>query len=223
MTVLRCQVSLTRDTHIPADIVMNTWHFMTVGLASPSSVADSAAAQLETWYGDVDTFLAQYLAASAQIDVYDLQDAEPRVPILTTNFTITTGSGVGLPAEVAICVSYRGQLISGTNPARRRGRIYLGPLDADVLQTGSNDCTITDSVRNALVTTCENLITSGQTEDARWVVFSPTSAGGPPWTESVVENASVDVSAGWIDNAFDTVRSRGSDPTIRTLFEVTPP
>jgi hypothetical protein len=34
-----------------------------------------------------------------------------------------------------------------------------------------------------------------------------------------VDNGYYPVTAGWVDNAFDTQRRRGKDPTARTLFD----
>jgi hypothetical protein len=54
-------------------------------------------------------------------------------------------------------------------------------------------------------------------------VFSPTIAGSPPWSEGTLIDSSVDVVAGYVDNAFDTIRSRGSLTTARTLWSQTLP
>jgi len=216
-------VNLARDTNIPADICMNTWHFISVGAATPSAAADAAAGQLVTFYQAIDANLAIYLNSAVGIDVYDLQDEEPRVPILSTGFTLTTGSGTAYPGEVAVCASYRGELASGTNPARRRGRIFIGPLDADTGTTLTGDCHVTDAFRTVLADACEALCGDGLTDDARWVVFSPTDAGPPPWSELTLNDSCVDVVAGYVDNSYDTIRSRGAKSTLRTTWSIVSP
>lgn len=223
MTILRVQVMLPRDTAIPADVVMNTWHFLTVGAATPAEAADSAVTQLGVFYSDIDSLLASYVGTPAEYKVYDLQDDEPRVPILDVTGSLSTGSGPAYPAEVAVCLSYRGSLQSGTNPARRRGRIFIGPLDDSNGELGSGDTIVTSSTRGTIANAAADMANSGLSDDARWVVFSPTLAGNPPWSEQQLEDASADVVAGYVDNAFDIIRSRGSLPTLRSTWEITLP
>ena len=223
MTILRVQCNLPRDNNLPADDCINTWHFLTVGAATPAAAATEAVTQLGVFYAAIDTFLAAYVSTPMRFKVYDLQDPEPRVPILETTLTLTTGVGFAFPAEVAICLSYRAELVAGLNPARRRGRIFLGPIDNDAGTLGLADTVILGTTRTAIANAASDIIVAGATGDARWVVFSPTIAGPPPWTEGTLEAASADVVAGFIDEAFDTIRSRGADSTARTVFsEVLP-
>jgi len=218
MTILRVQCNIPRDNNVPADDAINTWHFLTVGAATPAAAANDAVTQLGVFYAAIDVNFATYVSTPMRFKVYDLQNPEPRVPILETTLTLTTGSGVAFPAEVAVALSYRAELLSGTNPARRRGRIFIGPLDADAGGLNSYDMVPSSTFRTALANAASDIIVAGQTDDARWVVFSPTLAGPPPWSEGTLEASSADVVAGYIDDAFDTIRSRGSRTTTRTVF-----
>lgn len=223
-TVLRAQVNIPRNNAVPADDVINTWHFRTIGTVTPTEGAALVTEALTTFYQAVDVLLAGYVGnADATIKVYNLADDEPRVPIVQDVVNISPGSGLAFPAEVAICLSYRGELLSGTNPARRRGRIFLGPIDADAGTTGDNDTAVAGTARTTIAnaaTAVADFLTEGE---IAWVVFSPTNAGSPPWSEGTLIDASVDVVAGYIDNAFDTIRSRGSTTTARTLWSLTSP
>jgi hypothetical protein len=217
-TVLRAQVHLPRATLIPEDESINVWHFLTVGAATPADAATALTTDLGVFYGAIDVYLAGYLSTPATLKIYDLSDVEPRVPISTSTFALTPGTGDGYPAEVAICLSYRAELLSGTNPARRRGRLYLGPLDEDIGVVVTGDMEVGSSVRTAICTAAKNLVIAGATHDARWVVLSPTDLGAPPWTGAALVASSADVVAGYVDNAFDTMRSRGKKATTRTVF-----
>jgi hypothetical protein len=218
MTILRVQCNIPRDNNIPADDAINVWHFLTVGAATPAAAANDAVTQLGVFYAALDVYFSTMVGTPMRFKVYNLADAEPRIPFLETTLTLTTGTGVAFPAEVAICLSYRAELISGANPARRRGRIYFGPLDADTATSGTGDMLVSSTVLNAFANAASDIIVAGATDDARWVVFSPTLAGPPPWDSPTLEAASADVTAGYIDNAFDTIRSRGAAATSRTVF-----
>lgn len=223
MTVLRAQVIIPRDNALPADACINTWHFQTTLTATPSEGSEAAFTQLETFYQIVDTFLASYNGTTVTVKIYDLSDDPPRVPINEDTFTIAPASGAALPAEVAAVLSFRGELASGTSPARRRGRIFLGPLDDAVIEYDTPDERLTASIRGTVVGAAEAMVTTGLTADGFWVVFSPTLAGPPPWSSATLEDSSVRVLAGYMDNACDTVRSRGALPSARSTFSVTLP
>jgi hypothetical protein len=221
-TLLRIQVNMLRDNGLPEDICTNTWHFYTEE-ADPVVGATSAVAQLEGFYEAVDSLLASYLNAEFVARAYDLTDNEPRVPIYEQVIETVLGTGTGLPSEVAICLSYRATLESGTNPARRRGRIFLGPLDQEVGGAAGGDYMVSPSTQEQIAEAATGLCDAGVSGDTFWAVFSPTIAGASPWSLSELEAASQRVTAGFVDNAFDTIRSRGVRPTERELWTVTLP
>ena len=223
MTIIRVQCNIPSDTALPEDDCINTWHFLTVGAATVADACDDAVLQLGVFYAAIDANLAGGTASPLRLKCYDLADPEPRVPHLEVTSALTPSVGVNFPNEVAVCLSYRGELLSGTNPARRRGRIYIGPLTAATGTQATGDMRPNSTFRNVLANAASDIIVAGATADARWVVFSPTLAGPPPWDSGTLEASSCDVQAGFIDDAFDTVRSRGVRTTTRTLFsEVLP-
>jgi hypothetical protein len=135
-------------------------------------------------------------------------------PVRSTNWTIGAPvSATGYPGEVAAAISYHADLTdvpesSGdTRPAaRKRGRIFLGPLTTAI---GSNegvnqDASITSSIRtnlgkSALALRDSNALTT-------WCVYSPTA------------NTVYEVVGGYVDDAFDTQRRRGTKAEIRTVW-----
>jgi hypothetical protein len=217
MTTLRVQVSLPNNDTIPRDAVVNVWHFESnSGVATDDAIA--AVGQLQDFYDSIDGFLSNRLNGDILYKVYDLVDISPRAPIYDIGNTITPDTTQSLPTEVAICLSYRAALISGFPRGRARGRIFLGPFSTDVLATGTGGAILESGVETSLAAAGGALIAAGEALGARWVVFSPTSAGAEPWSAGDLTLATLPVDNGWVDNAFDTQRSRGLNATSRTTF-----
>lgn len=124
--------------------------------------------------------------------LYKMSDPEPRFPIATKIKTVTPATALG-PREVALCLSF----YSERNTPRRRGRLYLGPWPSGALNERPTD------------TLCDGLLSMAQDLGAlgginmQWVIFSPTSGEYH------------NVSDCWVDNEWDTVRSRGVRATSR--------
>jgi hypothetical protein len=211
-TILRTQVTLPTGSGLPADFIMNTWHNISVDI-DPVDDATGFVGDLQTFYNVIDAFMSGRLSSDIIYDVYDLSDAVPRTPIYHFESTLSVSTGDGLPNECAICLSYRGALASGIVPARHRGRIFLGPWAAGVVDQGSGDSIVDVSVRNGIATAAESLMNNSVAGGWPWCVYSPTTA----LTETVIDSG-FQVVAGWVDDAFDTVRSRGGQASARSLF-----
>jgi hypothetical protein len=152
------------------------------------------------------------------VQFYDLAAVPPRVPIFDGELTFTPDASLCLPAEVAICMSYRGTLVSGSNAARRRGRIFLGPVTTDVLLQETGEIRVTSACTEGIADLANTLMNAGDTSTWTWAVFSPTTAGAPPWSAGELTAATLSVVAGHVDNAFDTIRSRGAAATDRSVW-----
>lgn len=217
MAIVRAMVIIPRKTAVPADAVVNTFHFITDDAVTGADTA-AIASRLNTFYGSVLTpgtdsihgHLSGLLnTAGVRYKMYDLGQAEPRAPIYDEAQTwADTPDNTALPAEVAVCLSYQGLKLSGIPQARRRGRIYIGPLGNTALTFVSGaaaSCRPSASVMNALAGAGASL-SSANDAGLKWVVYSPTN------------NSAVDVTDGWVDNAFDTQRRRGEGASARTLW-----
>ena len=118
-------------------------------------------------------------------------------------------SSTSLPFEVAVCCSFRG-VQGGPNPARRKGRVFIGPLINSVLET--NIPSVYPAPRQAfvdvLVSAGDQLISAGDidTDEGQLGIWSRTDKVVYP------------VLSGYVDNAYDTQRRRGNDPSSRTSF-----
>lgn len=212
MTILRAMVTIPRDSGIPADAVTNTWHFNTGGALLPTD-AGIVRDRLAEFYNNPNTVnsVAQYLSRvldgdGARIKVYDLSNPEPRVPVLDVGMPIGPITAEAIVSEVAICLSYHADFVSGAPRARRRGRIFLGPLASNVMSFSFGEPRPSPEVRGDLKLAAERLI-AADTPLLKWSVYSPTA-----------NTAAAPIVGGWIDNAFDTQRRRGVRPTTRTTI-----
>lgn len=216
-TTLRCQVTIPNVNGIPADAITNTWH-VKGWTVDPVDAANSFFTDLSDFYLAIDAFLSSSLDTSVTVDFYDLLDAIPRVPVFTDTFTITPGANAPLPHEVACVLSYAGQAVSGTAAGRRRGRIFLGPLDSAVMDDSAGQSILQTSTITAIASAANDLMGAGNTSSRQWAVFSPTSAGSQPWDAADLLAGTLPVTHGFVDNAFDTMRSRGTLATTRVTW-----
>ncbi len=98
------------------------------------------------------------------------------------------------PREVALCLSY----FAGRNEPGRRGRIFLPVAYTDTVPGARPTAPLMERAR-ALA---EDLADVGDTF-TKWCLYSRT------------QDAAFTISDSWVDNEWDTQRSRGLDPTGR--------
>lgn len=208
----------------PTDVSVNTFHFKVddeLPLASAATVVRERIIEFYneptlTYSSRISQFLSTYrrqLPTTSEMRIYNMDDPKPRVPILVYPWNLITpspSSSPSLPMEVALCLSYVAQRESGVPVGRARGRIYLGPLASATLAGGTNVVQptatpqLTETVRDA----AERLraYSDDPEEQVRWCMYSVSS------------NAMREIIGGWVDNEFDTMRSRGMRSTFRTQF-----
>lgn len=220
MTTIRAQWSFESASGIPQDESMNVWHFNIPG-GWDTDVESDVNAALNTFYSSISAIYSENtITGDYELKIYDLIDAPPRVPKSITTGTITDlDDGDALPTECSIVMSFEGSPESGLTQRRRRGRVYLGPLSNGVASTALGLVTVGGPTLTLIQDAAQELIVATGL-DLDWVVFSPTTAGAPPWDLTTVESATTFVASGWIDNAFDTQRRRGTIATTRLTFEV---
>jgi hypothetical protein len=114
-----------------------------------------------------------------------------------------------MPLEVSACLSYHGSA-EGVPAARQRGRVYIGPLQTQVLTVSSGvpEPIMLGELIDTLVTKGQNLAGNGALADDgwHWAVYSR------------VNELAYNITGGWVDNEFDTQRRRQADPTQRVLW-----
>lgn len=214
MAIVQGIVTIPMLSGNPKDSAVMTWAFN--GSDSAEDIAIEASDRLFDFYtltatgavsSPLDYFSNEIDAASASMKWYDIEAPEPRVPV----FFIDSGLGspdpvqaIDLPSEVAACLSFRAELVSGQPAARRRGRVFLGPLNAGAGPGSGPDGGFRSDVARAATELLDK-----NTANCSWGVWSR------------VDGAVRTVVAGYIDNAWDTQRRRGTEATVRTVFPVT--
>lgn len=218
MTLYRAMTILQGESNLPEDRFVNTWHF-----SRPDSIGkvtadmDLIAARLIEFFEDdvapTNRSVVSYIPASVitnalEIRIYDLAEAEPRQPTMY-DAAVTPGATVALPTEVACCVSYYAE----RNIPGQRGRVYIGPLSTETgvdtdLGRGLRPADAFVNTLNAAAgrLAAYNIVGANLVD---WVVYSRRAgdAGGAR-----------PITGGWVDNAYDTQRRRGTAPTTRALF-----
>ena len=219
MTVIRALVALHSESGLPEDDAMNVWHFGT-NQSNIADMVDDVDTKLTTFYDAIGAiYSANTLDGNMTVKYYDLEDAPPRTPV-TTNTHVLAGLGDAdaLPTECAIVLSYHAGGLSGANPRRRRGRLYLGPLDSGTSSTASGLVTVGGGIRTLIVGAADDLLAANDILGTFWIVFSPTNAGAEPWSSGDLTAGSSVTVGGYVDDAFDTQRRRGTAATTRTTF-----
>lgn len=233
ITRVHAQVVFQGKSNIPADRFVNVWSFGNSGGFGAPEFADLGML-LNQFYcaapsGDTDpimNYMSRYIQTSP-LPVVNFYDADAvGSPVGSADLLgFTPGPGVtDMPQEVALVLSFHGDTttvvengpidpVTGkkTRPrARRRGRIYLGPLTVAALKTdtsgvpGRPDPVLLDIVNDA----------------ATRLLHDPDGlAPGSSWSvHSRKENIFHEVVGGFVDNDFDTQRRRSSVSTSRLTF-----
>lgn len=125
-----------------------------------------------------------------QIDVegkiYRMGGTPPNYPEASAKVTVGSGGEPG-PREVALCLSY----YAGQNVPRRRGRMYIGPYGKAAMGERPYEALATQ-----LGTLAQGLADLGGV-NVQWVQHSPTTGEFH------------NVTNWWVDDEWDTRRSRG--------------
>lgn len=215
MSTVRAQIRIPRDNALPADDVINTFHFGTTQDPPSSTELDQIVQQLTDFYtaavvsesASIVNRMAGYMNGPIQYKLYDIGDAEPRQPIRVGTFAATfPTSGSPYPAEVALVLSLRAAVPSGVDPRRRRGRVYLGPFNAESPSFGNTgDARPSQGLINIITGAAKRMMDAG-------------AASGVPSLAvySEVGFATSEVISCRVNNAWDTQRRRGADPTANT-------
>jgi hypothetical protein len=210
-------VSLGSDSGLPEDAIQNTWYFDGDDGNTEAEYISAAFGQLTAFYQAIDgTILSAHVNGTATCKAYNLRDAEPRVPVFTDTFTVTPAGGSPLPNEVAMVLSFSADVGSGEVAARRRGRVFLGPVSIFNTAELNGECVPGSTMLSTVATAAHDLAVGEPltTGSSKWAIFSPTTyAATSDYDASVF-----DVTHGWVDNAFDTQRRRGHAASTRTTW-----
>lgn len=218
----RAQCVIPLDSGVPEDSIVNTWYFDDDDdpVAAPGDTSGWIADQLQAFYQAIDGVLFPTTVATPMtIRLYDMAEPEPRQPVDTWEIPLTPSASQPLPNEVALCLSFAAANESGVPPARRRGRVFLGPVAESAVAVINSQSrpvlAVRETVRDAAAALMSFTHPASPGLHLKWSVFSPTtlaSAGGS------LASAFNDVVSGWVDDAWDTQRRRGAVTTARVTF-----
>lgn len=213
MSTLLVSHTMSSTTGIPADDVVNTFHFITAAPGRTAADVTEAFAAVKEFFDTVTTtgkavrqlLATSYLNGNAVMRLYDLSDPSPRPLRASEAYAMGARGGTGLDRASALCASYAADPVAGVPPARLRGRVYLGPLSSLTADFAiiDNDYRPTTTTMQTVVAALARLIARPVGLGAEWVVHSRT------------DGVARRVTRGWCDNAIDTQRRRGLGATQR--------
>lgn len=174
---------------------------------------------------DTDHRVAYYISPEVprttthRIDMYHITTGALGSPIFSDDWlgptASTFGSTTGLPLEVAGVLSFTADLTGileesgATRPrARRRGRLYIGPLNVNAILGNTPPYPLTDQFQQTMRQAAINMHDAADADGWTWSVWSRTDAVLRP------------VVGGWTDNAPDTQRRRGFKASARVTYSV---
>lgn len=223
MAIYHVQGSLRYFPNRPADVAMNSVYIepLTMGSAV-TSLPEVAALAFKDFFdatpagqtNAVGRYLSAYILRTNgfNVKVYNPLDPIPRVPLFEQTYSLGSNALVtnSLPFEVNLCSSFQASRASGQSQARRRGRIFVGPLCGSALDGGSASVAPRPALafRNTLAAAAARLAGGSDPLIGSWRQY----------VRSTVNNNFVAVTSGWVDDEFDTMRKRQVDPDQRSTW-----
>lgn len=216
--LMRALVTLSSESGLVKDNCVNTFYFDGDDGNSDNEYHSKVFNKISAFYVAIANRISDHIVSPVKVQIYDMRDPTPRVPEFTQTFVLDRSAINGLlPNEVALCLSFQADAVSGIKQARRRGRVYLGPLSnsADIVDTLGElrpGAALINQIAAAatVLATPVSLLSIGS---LFWSVYSPTLD-----VLQTIDDSFNDVTNGWIDDAFDTQRRRGRAATSRTLW-----
>lgn len=196
-----------RSSGLPEDVCVNSWAFRNDQLgAGIEGVGGAMKNALDAFYygddgaGNAPADFFSVGLVGLEYRVYDLGQPVPRQPYIVSSDLFVTTSQRGFPGEVAAVMSF----VAGVNAPRNRGRVYLGPLNRNAAATTGGREVVNPAFRDAVVNNAEAL--AGTSESVTWTLISQADA------------AAKVITGGWMDDGFDTIRSRGRAAESRATW-----
>lgn len=211
--VLRAEVTLNPAADSDQRI-MNVWHFATVGAGTPAATATNVYTGLNAFYQAIDAQLSTELSTLVpQVRWFNYIEPKPRQPFQEDFLTALVTGTTRAQRELAVCLSYKAQYVSGVTPKRRRGRIYLGPFSGGVVDSATGK--LAAASKTVIVNAGQVFLDLHQAATTwSWVVYSPTTD-----TAGTGEAGAYEVLSAWVDDELDTQRRRGMpQPGAKTIM-----
>lgn len=193
MTIVRAQCSVWHDSVLPRDAITINPHFEdTSGVLPLQAFADALA-----------TYFDGLVAGTCQtlVKLYDAQSDPPNEPLAFKQLNTGLSPAAGVARELAVCLSY----YSTVNVKRRRGRLYIPLIWLTTQTVGLRP----NSSQRSEVSEMGNGLSAVGAAGWNWGLYSRADDAFRVATNT------------WVDDEWDTVRSRGLKSTARTLGTVT--
>jgi hypothetical protein len=189
---------LLRDVNgLPEDVYINVLHF---NINAPDTI-EGTCDDINAAYATLLPVLSGRIA-SMTIKVYP-PGINPTGPEFTKDYVFDPAQSPA-PNELACCLSYATVDDPEQSTARRRGRIYVGPLAASAVNADRPDSILRDFIL-----------------DFGELLGSAGNAGNSTWRmKSQVDNVYATIESIWVDDAWDVQRRRGLAPTLRDTRDV---
>lgn len=187
--ILRAQISVWQDSLLPRDAMTINPHFNVRDIAPNVGALATDLCQLM-----VDTIPG---TMQTQVKMYDAEDPPPSAPKGQKLLQTGTSPASTVPREIALCLSY----YAGENVKRKRGRLYI---PVAWLTNKTLDVRPGTAVRGEVLD-YGNLFSLLGGANVDWGVWSRVTNSFDKTTNT------------YVDDEWDTVRSRGLRPTTRTL------
>jgi len=187
------QARLQGQTNIPSDVYENVLFF---DVNAPDTV-QGRCENIRDLYVGSNLFGG---INGVEVRAYNLGGGQP----IASSKAAKPVLGVGWPREVACCLSYAAVDDPDQSIARRRGRIYLGPIGNAHGAADRPDALL----RTTVLDFGSSLANIGFGANTTWMLFSRT------------DQVAAKIESIWVDDAWDTQRRRGLDPTARQVRDV---
>lgn len=187
--IVRAQIAVWMDSLFPRDAMVINPHFNAGQLLSGDwqDFANALVASMATYY-------SPQANKQVQVKIYDAEGTPPVFPEATAIANQGSAPPSGIPREVAVCLSY----YSEQNVPSKRGRLYV-PVTA-IGQALENRPT---GFTRTKILALGDILKNAGGSDVDWVLWSRKNTSAHPVTNF------------WVDDEYDTVRSRGLRPTMR--------
>lgn len=193
MALIEAHVAVAHDTPFPRDRIVNTLHFNHTALTLAPTDYDSLANDLiGIWEGN---WVDAGQPPEIKVSLYNLDDPKPRAPVSVQIAHPASSPASQCPREVALCLSFYHDF----NRPRNRGRIYLCPAARGLSALPAKPA---DALCNQALAMATAFAALGGS-NVKWCVFSR------------MDNQHKPVTHAYVDNEWDTVRSRGLRATSR--------
>lgn len=202
--LLTASVEIPADTGNGADTAVMTFAMGSI-LPIPSTMHAN-------WFDGLEAYILDLRAASALqgyggdclVKIYNPLLPKPNYPLFEDTFALPGGFGIGLPREVALCVSYLNTTENTIARARRRGRHYVPGFGESANDAGRPVTSTIEGIADAF----------GDYLTDPHPGYTPADTTAP-CVYSRVEGAGFTITRAYVNNEWDTQRRRQEPPTSR--------